>query len=177
MITIRKETKNDINEIYAVVKTAFETAKVKDGTEQDIVNTIRGSGRYVPELSIVALDGGKIAGHIMFSTSHIMHDGAAHETLIIAPLSVLIEYRSKGIGSKLMKAGCEQAAALGYRSVFLFGDPLYYTRFGYKAAGSYGITPSIDMPEELLPCFMALELVHGELSRYSGGCLKVHDGA
>lgn len=32
---IRQETKEDLDEVYQLIKTAFETAKVKDGDEQD----------------------------------------------------------------------------------------------------------------------------------------------
>lgn len=31
---IRQETKEDLDEVYQLIKTAFETAKVKDGDEQ-----------------------------------------------------------------------------------------------------------------------------------------------
>lgn len=40
MIEIRKEEKQDYEEVYNVVKTAFETAQHSDGNEQDLVTEL-----------------------------------------------------------------------------------------------------------------------------------------
>ena len=49
---IRAVTENDFNEIYDFVATAFKTAEVSDGTEQDFVLELR-KGAYLPELELV----------------------------------------------------------------------------------------------------------------------------
>ena len=43
MLEIRKETKSDYDEVYDVIKTAFETAEHSDGNEQDLVVALRNS--------------------------------------------------------------------------------------------------------------------------------------
>ena len=58
---------------------------------------------------------------------------------MVAPLSVLIEYRKMGIGSALMKEGFRIAERMDYTTAFLLGDPDYYRRFGYKLTQLYGI--------------------------------------
>ena len=68
---IRQEEKRDYHDIYAVVKAAFESADHSDGNEQDLVNALRQSGAYIPELSLVAEIDGRIAGHIMFTKVRI----------------------------------------------------------------------------------------------------------
>ena len=50
---IRQETKEDFKEIYKLVKNAFETARVSNGKEQDYVNELRASSKYIPELALV----------------------------------------------------------------------------------------------------------------------------
>ena len=60
---IRQEEKRDCHDIYAIVKAAFESADHSDGNEQDLVNALRQSGAYIPELSLVAEIDGRIAGH------------------------------------------------------------------------------------------------------------------
>ena len=45
---IRRETPEEFSEIYDLVKSAFQTAKVSNGKEQDFVNELRRSGNYIP---------------------------------------------------------------------------------------------------------------------------------
>lgn len=66
-MNIRKEQPADYSEIYSVVKKAFDLAEYKDGTEQDMVNSLRKGSAYIPELSLVAEENGKIIGYIMFT--------------------------------------------------------------------------------------------------------------
>ena len=47
---IRQATPKDFDAIYSLVKTAFQTAKVSDGGEQDFVLKLR-KGSYIPDLS------------------------------------------------------------------------------------------------------------------------------
>lgn len=61
MIEIRKEEKQDYEEVYNVVKTAFETAQHSDGNEQDLVTELRKSKNFIPELSLVAVKNEKIS--------------------------------------------------------------------------------------------------------------------
>lgn len=83
---------------------------------------------------------GQLIGHVMFTKTYVAQpDGSKYDTLMVAPLSVLLEYRNAGIGSALMKEGFRIAEASGYGAAFLLGDPNYYQRFGYKLSHLYGI--------------------------------------
>ena len=64
---IRQEHNKEFHSIYALVKAAFESAEHADGNEPDLVNALRKSDSYIPELSLVAEIDGKIVGHIMFT--------------------------------------------------------------------------------------------------------------
>ena len=65
MLTIRQENKNDYEEVYKVIKTAFETAEHSDGNEQELVVALRKSDNFIPELSLVAVMDNKIVGYIL----------------------------------------------------------------------------------------------------------------
>ena len=67
MLIIRQENKNDYEEVYNVIKTAFETAEHSDGNEQDLVVALRKSDNFIPELSLVAVMNNKIVGYILFT--------------------------------------------------------------------------------------------------------------
>jgi putative acetyltransferase len=136
---IRPEDPEQFPRIYDLVKIAFQTAKVSNGKEQDFVNQLRSSRNYIPELALVAEENGQLVGHIMFTRTNIVNGGNRFEILLLAPVSVALVYRNRGIGSKLIKEGFRLAGEMGYSSVILVGDPAYYHRFGFKASVEFGI--------------------------------------
>lgn len=162
---IRRETADDFSRIYDLVKTAFQTAKVSDGKEQDFVTQLRNSGGYIPELALVAEDNGKLIGHIMLTKTHVLNGGDKYQTLLLAPLSVLWEYRGKGIGSALVNESFRLAKEMNFTSVFLVGDPAYYSRFGFKSSITWNIKNTQDIPDEYV---MACELNPDALGGLSG---------
>ena len=141
---IRKEEAKDYEEIYAVVREAFAGAEHADGNEQDLVNALRKSEAYIPELSLVAEEDGKIVGHIMFTKALV----ADCIVLALAPLSVLPAYQKRGIGTALIKAGHQIAKENGYGYSVVLGSEKYYPRVGYVPADTWGITPSFAVPRE-----------------------------
>jgi len=164
-VVIRRETPEEFSQIYDLVKVAFQTAKVSDGKEQDFVNQLRSNGNYIPELALVAEENGKLIGHIMLTKTYIVDRENKFETLLLAPISVALEYRNRGVGSNLIKESFKLAKEMGYTSVFLVGDPAYYHRFGFKSAVNFGIKHTHNIPDENV---MACELVPGALDGISG---------
>ena len=162
---IRRETPEEFSKIYDLVKVAFQTAKVTNGKEQDFVNQLRDSGNYIPELALVVEQGGELIAHIMLTKTYITNDKNKFETLLLAPISVALEYRNKGVGSKLITQSFKLAKKMGYTSVVLVGDPAYYHRFGFKAAVNFGIRHAQNIPSENA---MVCELVPKALQGISG---------
>ena len=110
MLEIRQENPNDYEEVYNVIKTAFETAEESDGNEQDLVVDLRKSNNFIPELSLVAVKDKKIVGYILFTKIKI----GDNVELALAPLGILPEYQRQGIGGELIKEGHRIAKSLGY---------------------------------------------------------------
>jgi len=162
---IRKETKIDLDGIYDLVKIAFQIVKVSDGKEQDFVNQLRGSSDYIPELALVAEENDRMVGHIMLTKTYIVNGGSKFETLLLAPISVVLEYRDRGIGVKLINESFRLAKEMGYASVFLVGDPAYYHRFGFKSSVEFGVTQLHNIPNEYV---MGCEIVPNALPGISG---------
>ena len=132
---IRQERSKDFPSVYALVKAAFESAEHADGNEQDLVNALRKSDSYIPELSLIAEVDGKIVGHIMFTKLKIGNQ----VQLALAPLSVMPEYQKLGVGTALIQEGHKRAKALGYGYSVVLGSEKYYPRIGYLPAKNYGI--------------------------------------
>ncbi|GEM_PF-121182 len=164
-LRIRRETEKDYDEVYRLVKAAFENAEHASGDEQELVNRLRSSNSFIPELSLVAEIDGIIVGHIMFTKAKI----GSSDTLTLGPLSVLPLYQKLGVGGKLILEGHRLAKRMGHKSVVLVGHADYYPRFGYEPAAKWGIKAAFDVPSENL---MAVELEKDGLKNVSG--LIVH---
>ena len=141
---IRQEEIKDYKIVYSVIKKAFSCAQHTDGNEHNLVDALRSSKAFIPELSSVAEINGKIVGHIMFTKANIDNN----VVLALAPLSVLPEYQKKGVGTALIKEGHKIAKKLGYGYSIVLGSEKYYPKTGYLPANRFGIKPSFDVPEE-----------------------------
>ena len=148
---IRQEKIEDYDAVYHVIGDAFKAAEYSDGSEQNLVNELRKSKSFIPELSLVAVENKKVVGHILFTKAFI--NGV--EVMALAPLSVLPEYQNKGIGLSLIKQGHIIARKLGYEYSVVLGHSKYYPKAGYIPASQYGIKAPFEVEDEN---FMAVSL-------------------
>jgi Predicted acetyltransferase len=81
----------------------------------------------VAGLSFVAADGDAILGSIRFWPVAI----GMEQSLLLGPLAVKPQLRSRGIGIALMKHAIAEARAQGHPSIVLIGDEPYYVRVGF----------------------------------------------
>jgi putative acetyltransferase len=160
MVEIRRERDEDIPAIDKIHRVAFGGE-----TEPRLVEAIRASEGFIPELSLVAEVDGKVVGHILFSPITIETKGDAVTALSLAPMGVLPEYQNQGIGSELIKTGLSECQQLGHYVVIVVGYPKYYSRFGFVPAAKKGLKISLDVPDE---AFMVFEGVTGALDGVSG---------
>ena len=156
---IRREKNEDFKSIYEINYQAF-----KQKNESELIESIRGSKNFVPELSLVAEKNGKIVGHLLLSKIKIKGE-KVYESLILAPLAVLPELQKQGIGEKLIKEGLKKARELGFSSVIVVGHKDYYPKFGFEKASKWNIKCSFEVPDE---AFMAIELKVRALADKSG---------
>ncbi len=165
-ISIRQERPEDYSFTEKLIANAFLNATHSDQTEHMLVQRIRKSDAFVPELSLIATGSNdEILGHIMLSKITIADGDNIVDSLALAPVSVAPDYQNQGIGSQLIRAALQQAEALGYESVIVLGHPGYYPKFGFKRASLWNIRPPFDVPDD---AFMAIELVSGSLEQVQG---------
>lgn len=164
-MVLRQEEKADFPAIYDLVKTAFQTAQVANGDEQNFVVRLRTGGNYLPELALVAEADGQLIGHIMLTRTAFETASGPRAILLLAPLAVALEHRRQGLGAQLVQEGLHRAKALGHTAVILVGDPAYYNRFGFKPASQFGIANTDHIPDENV---MVCELVPNTLQGLPG---------
>lgn len=145
---IRQEKTTDFNAVFDLIEKAFKTEKLSDHREQFLVERLRKSNSFIPELSMVAEIDDKIVGHILLTKLKIKNNQTEFNSLALAPVSVLPEHQGNGIGGMLIEQAHKTAKELGYQSIVLLGHEKYYPRFGYEQADKYGIELPFDVPKE-----------------------------
>lgn len=164
-IHIRQEQKTDYQQVRSVIKSAFEDLAISDKTEHLLVERLRDSEAFVPDLSIVAEIEGKIIGHILISRVKINNAQSSFDALSLAPVSVLPEYQNKGVGSMLIVHAHKVAREAGHKAIVLVGHQDFYPKFGYLQSQEFNITFPFDVRPENA---QAIELEEHGLRGVSG---------
>lgn len=154
MIEIRQEQSDDVAQIRDLNRRAF-------GEEQEgkIVDALRTTGGA--QLSLVAVDEGRVVGHIMYSPLHVGPvKGSA-----LGPMAVDPEVQRQGIGTKLVETGNTWLRRDGCPFVVVVGHPEFYPRFGFRPARPLGITCEWEVPDDV---FMILVLDETKMSGATG---------
>lgn len=128
---IRKETSKDIQDIRRLNDLVFA-----DPAEGAIVDAIR--DRCPDALSLVAVEGAQIIGHIFFSPVAINGMNGI-EAMGLGPMAVLPEYQRKGIGKALITKGIQELEKAGCAVVVVLGHPEYYPKFGFVPGSRYSL--------------------------------------
>lgn len=156
MPTVRRELPSDIPAINDVLTAAFPTQE-----EKELVKSLRHNGHLT--ISLVAEEDGVIVGCIAFSpvTTNGKPGG-----LGLAPVAVVPEHQSMGVGANLVRAGIAAAKEQGAGYVVVLGHSHYYPQFGFRTAKTLGFDNEFKAEES----FMILDLKQGKFP--SGGMVK-----
>jgi putative acetyltransferase len=156
-IVIREEDAADAPAIHALNVAAFGA-----DVEARLVDALRGHGRLT--LSLVAVDGAAVVGHIAFSPVSVTGpDGRIARGVGLGPMAVEPSRQRSGIGGKLIAQAFQRLAPAGFCVVVGHAD--YYPRFGFVRASRFGIRWDAKVPDE---CFLVRELTPGGLAKVSG---------
>ena len=115
MPRIRREQPGDETQIYDVNLRALAARRSRKSWISE---------KTCPEgVSLVAEEGGRIVGHILFTPAIIEGDGRRVTGAGLAPLAVVPEHQRQGVGSALVAAGLEEMRRAGQPFVILVGHP------------------------------------------------------
>ena len=164
-IRLRQENTSDYPAVAALIKSAYNNVSYSNHREHFMVERLRNSNAFVPQLSLVAEVDHKIVGHILLTKIFIHTQEKSFASLALAPLSVAPEFQGKGVGNQLVKEAHRLAKEVGYQSITVLGPADYYARFGYEPMKKYGIEVPFAVREE--NC-MVISLTENGLAELTG---------
>ena len=174
-ITIRPETQKDFKDIVSLVLRSFkEGTNYSDGTDIiALIEEIRVSKYYIPELSFVAEIEGKIVGHFLFSYFPLSKTANGEhidnkDIVMLAPVSVHADYFHKHVGVTMLTLGIQKVREAGFKGITVEGDFKFYNRVGFTTSSEYNIYPTSGYPMEEPRCMMCQETYEGSLKDVQG---------
>lgn len=163
-LLVRPERPGDEAAIFAVTRDAFAGAEHSSGTEQLVVDALRGRG--VLAVSEVAELEGSVVGHVAISPVTITPVGGrrtpgAQGWYGLGPVSVRPDHQGTGIGTALVTQAL--AAIDTAMGCVVLGDPGYYGRFGFRP------DPGLVLPGVPAEYFQVLRLAAREIPQGTVG--------
>lgn len=134
-VLVRPEEPEDVAAVQDLVAAAFVDEPVAD-----LLAALRGDTCW-RDLSFVAQVDDGLAGHVSYTRGWVDAPDRLVEALVLSPLSVHPGRQGTGTGSALVRQSLAALADRPEPLVFLEGDPAFYGRLGFVAAGRYGLTP------------------------------------
>lgn len=147
---IRPATIADVEDIKTVHLQAFDESERQQVA--DLAAKLQSENCSDEVLSLVAVDNNEVVGHIAFSRAYL-EDSQQLFAYLLGPLGVLPSYQKQGVGSALIKQGLVSVSKESVAVVFVYGDPAYYSRFGFNA----------ELAKQFLPPYK-LQYPHGWLA-------------
>ncbi|MEY3990429.1 MAG: hypothetical protein RI985_1510 [Chloroflexota bacterium] len=161
---IRHADPPELDTICALHRAAFGVAE--GDAIAELVAQLDQDPTATPSTSLVADLDGIIVGHVLFSMVHI--PSYTVHAQILAPLGIAPMHQRQGIGSQLVRAGLAQMRTTGCELVFVYGNPVYYKRFGFVPATPHGLIAPYPIPDAYADAWMVQALGDGLLGHVHG---------
>lgn len=143
---IREASIKDAEGIKKLYLEAFDDSEAE--LISDLAVDLLQEKSTISTISLVAMDNRVVMAHTAFSP--VFFDSTnEHFGYILAPLAVSPPYQRNRVGSTIVKQGLDTISALGAFIVFVYGDPRYYSRFGFTTDFAQNFTPpyTLQYPE------------------------------
>ncbi|MEV5691597.1 GNAT family N-acetyltransferase [Micromonospora globbae] len=139
-LRLRPEDPADTGPVRRVLAAAFARPDVTTPPEVVLVDELRGSDAWIPELAMVAEYGGEVVGYALLTRVRVKSEQGAAPALALGPVAVAPHRQRVGHGTAVVQAALDAATELGERLVVVLGSPAYYRRFGFGRADRMGLT-------------------------------------
>ena len=126
MIDFRLEQSGDNIAISSIHEAAFGRRD-----EAVLVEKLCADGDAILSLVAIDSDDDRVVGHVIFSDLPIKTANGLVCAAALAPVAVLPDHQSIGVGGGLIMRGLKDIESLGVEAVIVLGEPGYYQRFGF----------------------------------------------
>lgn len=161
MLRIRNSSVSDLTAIRSIHLDAF--GDQEGPLVAQLAVELMSDKSAEPVYAFVAEVDGRIVGCVAFS-SVVLIERRVLTASLLAPLAVASDSQRQGVGSALVQHGLSVLKEHGHDLLFVYGNPQYYSRFGFTAKHQ-AIPP---YPLSYPAAWMACELTQGTLIA-SGG--------
>jgi predicted N-acetyltransferase YhbS len=157
MITLRHERPSDVTAREALLDSAFGETRRRKSSERLREGRLPADG-----LSFIAAEARRVTGTARLWT---VACGGGVPALLLGPVAVAEDCRSRGVGAALVRRALREARRLGHGAVVMVGDAPYYSRFGFSAEKTGALRLPGPFERHRL---LALELIPGALDGARG---------
>ncbi|MFG1867951.1 GNAT family N-acetyltransferase [Micromonospora arborensis] len=140
-LRLRPEHPADAGPVRRVLAAAFARPDVATPPEVSLVDELRGTDAWLPELAMVAEYGGEVVGYALLTRVRVRPErGSDVPVLALGPVAVAPHRQRVGHGTAVVQAALDACTELGERLVVVLGDPAFYRRFGFSPGTELGLT-------------------------------------
>lgn len=124
----------DASKAPEVINLFGDVFSASEGEEEgriiaDFVSKLIATTQQEDLIGCIAEDGDGIVASLFFSRFGLADHQVAY---ILSPMAVSTDVQGRGIGQKLIRYGLDYLLSLKVDLVFTYGDPLYYSKTGFK---------------------------------------------
>jgi putative acetyltransferase len=160
---IEEASDTDLPDVLYVERMAFG-----QDAEAELVDDLLGDPSARPLVSLLAREGERPLGHILFTAARLAEIPDAVTVAILAPLAVVPDAQRQGVGGALIERGLSHLSGSGVGLVFVLGHPEYYPRHGFEPAGRLGFAAPFPIPNEDADAWMVQALRPDVIGRVGG---------
>ena len=166
---IRLEKEADFRAVENLVRESFWNVYRPGCTEHYVLHHLRRHPDFIPELSFVMEQNGRLIGQNVFVKAHICcDDGSEFPILTMGPICIANDLKRKGYGKILLDYSLQKAAEAGYGAVCFEGNIDFYGKSGFDVASKFSLRYH-GLPEGVeADFFLCRELKIGYLKGISG---------
>lgn len=155
---VRREEEADYQRVEAITRKAFYNLYVPGCHEHYLVHVMREHEDFLPELDLVIEADGQVVGSILYTKNRLVDESGEEKAILtFGPVCVAPDFQRQGYGKRLMEESFRRAAALGWDTIVIFGNPGNYVSRGFKSCKKYnvclegGVFPAAMLVKELKP--------------------------